>query len=141
MKVFFDANVILDWILKRQPTFDDSSSSLRETIKLGYTAVISSASINDIHYVIRKALKDEALAREKTESLLSLFHAAKVDESVLMDAIKLKGRDFEDDIVAATAMGSGADCIVTNNKKDFVQYQQFVSVFTPKEYLDYLKTI
>ena len=141
MKTFFDANVILDWILKRQPTFEDSSKALRETIKIGHLALISAASINDIHYVIRKALKDETLAREKTESLLSLFHAAKVDESVLMDAIELKGRDFEDDIVAATAMGSGADCIVTNNKKDFAQYQQFISIFTPKEYLDYLKTI
>ena len=49
MKVFFDANVILDWILMREPTFEASSEARRETIKQGHVAVISASSINDIH--------------------------------------------------------------------------------------------
>ena len=125
----------------REPTFEASSEALRETIKQGHVAVISASSINDIHYVIRKALKDESQAREKTESLLSLFRIAKVDESVLAEAIKLKGRDFEDDIVMATAIVCGADCIVTNNIKDFKGYADLVSVLSPTDYLDSIKEV
>ena len=141
MKVFFDANVILDWILNREPTFEDSYGALRETIEQEYTAVISASSINDIHYVIRKALKDEAKARLKTELLRSLFAIAKVDDSVIREAFKLKGHDFEDDIVAATAIGFGADCIVTNNVKDYVEYEPIIAVYAPKDYLSYLRSL
>ena len=140
MKVFFDANVILDWMLMRQPTFAESYAALRETIRLGHESFISSSSINDIHYVIRKALKDEPLSRAKTESMLTLFYVAKVDEAVISNAVKLKGKDFEDDIIAATAIACGADCIVTNNARDFASYAGAIAVYSPKGYLDYLKT-
>ena len=139
MKAFFDANVLLDWILMRQPTFADSSDALRETIRLGHAGIISASSINDIHYVIRKALKDESLAREKTESLLSLFRLAAVDEAVISEARKFKGKGFEDDIVAATAIQAEADCIVTNNVKDFAPYAGVIAIYSPKEYLDLLQ--
>lgn len=36
MKTFFDANVLLGWILMREPTFANSSKALRETIRLGH---------------------------------------------------------------------------------------------------------
>lgn len=141
MKVFFDANVLLDWVLRREPTFQNSSASLRETIRLGHEAFVSASSVNDIHYVIRKALKDEALAREKTTMLLSLFRFAKVDEIVLNDAAALQGRDFEDDITVAAALEANADCIVTNNIKDFSSYAEKIMVFSPHDYLEYIKTL
>ena len=140
MKTFFDANVLLDWILMREPTFADSSKALRETIRLGHIGVISASSINDLHYVIRKALKDESLAREKTESLLTLFRLAEVNEKVILEAVKIKGRDFEDDIIAAVAINCEADCIVTNNTKDFAAYSNAIAIYSPKEYLDLLNS-
>lgn len=140
MKTFFDANVLLDWILMREPTFADSSKALRETIRLGHIGVISASSINDLHYVIRKALKDESLAREKTESLLTLFRLAEVNEKVISEAVKMKGRDFEDDIITAVAINCEADCIVTNNTKDFATYSNAIAIYSPKEYLDLLNS-
>ena len=138
MTVLFDANVVLDWLLQRNPFFQDSASALRETIRLGHTPMLPASLVNDIHYVIRKALKSEPLARQKTELLFSLFSFAKVDDAVLNQALRLQGQDFEDDIVAATALRCGADCIVTNDSKDFSGYGSLIPVYSASGFLDAL---
>ena len=138
MKVFFDTNVVLDWLLKREPTFAQSSRALRETIRLGHTGVFSSGMLNDIYYVLKKELKSSDQAREKVESVLSLFRLAKVDEDIIAEALRLRGRDFEDDIVVATAIGCGADCLVTNNVKDFLPSYPDLKIYNPSEYLEML---
>lgn len=138
MKILFDANVILDCLLEREPTLERSSSALREAFRLGHQCILSASSLNDIHYVVRKAVGNELVARTRTETLFSLFSFAKVDETVLSLAMHLQGRDFEDDIVVAAAIKSGADCIVTNNAKDFATYVEYIPVFTPGEFLDLL---
>lgn len=138
MKVFFDANIVLDWLLRREPTFEASSSALRETVRLGHVCLFSAGMVNDVFYILRKALKSETLAREKTESVLSLFHLAKVDEGVIDDALRLCGGDFEDDILVATALKCGADVLVTNNVRHFAPNYAELAVCSP---IDYLKQI
>ena len=110
MNVFFDANILLDYLLRREPTFEASKQALRETIRLGHNAIISAASLNDIYYVLKKKLGNAEEAKRKLRELVLLFEIASVDGKAISTAFDLGGKDFEDDIVMATALGTGADC-------------------------------
>ncbi len=65
-----------------------------------------------------------------------LFEIASVDGKAISSAFDLGGKDFEDDIVMATALGTGADYLVTNNVKDFVNTT--IPVCSPKDFLKVL---
>ena len=65
--------------------------------------------------------------------LFDLLDTAGID---CRKAISSEMADFEDAVMVETAKRIGADCIVTRNKKDYVQ--SGVSVYTPAEFLELL---
>jgi hypothetical protein len=67
MIVLFDANILSDILLKREPTFEDSYDSVILSLKSNDTCMISASSAADIYYILRKALKDKEKAKEKPE--------------------------------------------------------------------------
>lgn len=134
MIVLFDANVILDILLRREPTFEDSYNSVTLSLKDNDKCMISASSVADIYYILRKALKDKEKAKEKLESLLSIFSIATVDEKVIKNAFSLSGKDFEDDIVYSLAMASKSECLVTNNISDFTK-DEIIKVLLPKDFI------
>ncbi|MFA6830175.1 MAG: PIN domain-containing protein [Bacilli bacterium] len=134
MIVLFDANVILDILLKREPTFEDSYNSITLSLKNNDKCMISASSVADIYYILRKALKDKEKAKEKLERFLSIFSIATVDEKVIKNAFSVSGKDFEDDIVCSLAMASKCEYLVTNNISDFTQSEN-IKVLLPKDYI------
>lgn len=138
MTVLFDANVILDILLRREPTFEGSYNSVIVSLKNNDKCMISASSIADIYYVLRKALKSKDEAKEKLESFLSIFSIAAVDEKTIKNAFSLFGTDFEDDIVLSITIGSRCECLVTNNASDF-QSGPNIKIFLPKDYIEFRK--
>jgi len=134
MIVLFDANVILDILLKREPTFEDSYNSVTLSLKNNDKCMISASSVADIYYILRKALKNKEKAKEKLESFLSIFSIATVDEKVIKNAFSLSGKDFEDDIVYSLAINSKCEYLVSNNISDFTQ-SEIIKVLLPKDFI------
>ena len=134
MIVLFDANVILDILLKREPTFENSYNSVTLSLKNNDKCMISASSVADIYYILRKALKDKEKAKKKLESFLSIFSIATVDEKVIKNAFSLSGKDFEDDIVYSLAVASKCEYLVTNNISDFTQ-GEIIKVLLPNGFI------
>ena len=134
MKVLIDANVVLDWLTNRSPSSETSVRALRECLDREDEGYLSASSIGDIFYVLRKHYKDKKIAKEKVASAVSLFEVAPVDRDIIANAMSINGRDFEDYICLSVALSAGADCILTNNKKDFPEGQG-VRIYSPEEYL------
>ena len=134
MKVLIDANVALDWLTKRAPSSELSIQALRECLDRGDEGYLSATSIDDIFYVLRKHYQDKKIAKEKVAAALSLFDVASVDGEAIRNAMLVDGKDFEDDICLSVALSMGADCILTNNKKDFSK-DQGITIYSPEEYL------
>lgn len=134
MKVLFDANVVLDWLMGRQPNAEPSTKALREAIRLGYHCLFPASSVNDIYYVMRKEFQNKALAKERIADLLSLLSLAPVTQKTIGLSLSYNGTDFEDDIIVATAVTSEVDCVVTNNISDFSRYP-FMASYTPTQFL------
>ena len=137
MKVLFDANVVIDWLLLREPNYELSVLSIREAIKKGFAVYLSGSSVGDIFYIIRKGVHNNLESKEKISGLLSLFHVAPAMEESIKSALLLGGKDYEDDIVLQIAIDSKIDYLVTNNTKDFF-HDKGVRVCTPSEFLKYI---
>lgn len=135
MKVLFDTNVVLDWLLLREPSYELSVLSIREAIKKGYSVFLSGSSVGDIFYVIRRGVHSNLESKEKISGLLALFHIAPATENSIKNALLLGGKDYEDDIVLQIAMDTKIDYLVTNNIKDFF-HDKGVRVCNPREFLD-----
>ena len=103
MKVAFDTNVILDFILHR-PNAQAALELVRKVAAEEIGGIISANSITDIYYIARKTIGDEK-AREAVADLLALFDVAPVDGAVLAVCSAQEGADYlvtrDEDFLAA----------------------------------------
>jgi predicted nucleic acid-binding protein len=135
-RLLLDVNVILDVLLDRRP-HSDSSSAIWSAIEQGRAeGLLSAHSVTTLHYLNTRAV-GAALATETTESLLSVFDVATVDEGVLRAAAALGWKDFEDAVTAAAARRARCEAIVTRNPRDYTRSP--VRVISPAEAVAWLE--
>lgn len=119
MKVFFDTNVILDALLKREPFYEHAAILFRAIGDRRIEAFVSATSVKDSYYLIRKETKDKDKAFQDVQQLLKIMKICTVNRGVLERAVELSFKDFEDAIQVASAEIVNLDVIVTRNIKDF----------------------
>lgn len=120
MTVLIDTNVILDYVLKREP-FAEAARDCLDRLMTGKAKMwLTASTVTDIYYVTRRALHDSAKAKEVVAKLLNAFQIAGVDKSDCLDALDIGISDYEDALVSVCAKKVKADAIVTRNVKDFV---------------------
>lgn len=118
MKVLFDTNVVLDFLLDRKP-FSAVAAELVGRVERGeVTGLLCATTVTTIHYVLAKAL-GKALALGSVRKLLTLFAVAPVDGKTMTLALDLPFQDFEDAVLHEAARLAGAGTIVTRNGRDF----------------------
>ena len=119
MRVLIDTNIILDFVLKREPFFGDAKLLVRLCMQgkiLGFVAV---HSISNMFYILRNDFPVE----ERRNILLDfckIFAVVGIDSEMVESAL-LNGQfvDFEDCLQVECAKSCEADYIVTRNVKDF----------------------
>ena len=118
MRVLFDTNVLIDFLLDRAP-YAQSAADLLSRVDRGEIQGLACAnSFTTIFYLARKAAGVEA-ARSYIADLLTLLEVAPVGRTTLEDAGRSGVLDYEDAVVSAAASQANADCVVTRNEKDF----------------------
>jgi predicted nucleic acid-binding protein len=129
MRVLFDTNVLIDFLLDRAP-FAHAASDLLSRVDRGQIQGLACAdSFTTIDYLLRRALGKEE-ARRHVSSLLSLLEVAPVNRATLEQAAESGLSDFEDAVVAESARQASVDCIVTRNERDFAGSR--VTVCSPR---------
>jgi predicted nucleic acid-binding protein len=133
MKVFFDTNVLIDVVAKRQQFYIDSARiwTLAEEGKID--GLVSAISFTNIFYVVRK-LKSQKVARQALSLLRLNFSIVACDEHVLSQAMDADIKDFEDAVQYLSAMSAGADCLASRNPSHFPTAPD-CPVLTPTEFL------
>ncbi len=132
MKLLFDTNIILDVLLDRKPFSNEASFLLSKVEQSEIAGFLCSTTITTIHYLVSKALGNQAASRH-IQSLLSLFIIAPVNRVVLEKAASSKFKDFEDAVLHEAACHAGAKYIVTRNPSDFKHSS--LPVFGPREFI------
>lgn len=132
MKILIDTNIILDVLLNRQPFVTFSATVFKHAEKGRIEAFLTSNSVTDIVYLLRKAYSMEEIRK----NLLVMFGFIKilsVSSTDIINALRLDVPDFEDAIVMQCAKQAGMDLIITRNKKDFRDSQ--VKCLTVEEWV------
>ena len=117
MRVLLDTNIIVD-ILSKRDGYEDSLRILHycETEKL--YGCVSTTTITDIMYILRKHTSPEQL-RNAVQTLLTIVNTVGVTKSDITRAFSCGMKDFEDAVQAACAKRVKAEYIVTRNLRDF----------------------
>jgi predicted nucleic acid-binding protein len=118
MKILVDTNIILDFLLERDP-FHINAIMLMKAIDEGkYQAFITANSITDVVYVAKKKFPLEIIKRAVLE-LLENIDVIGVNRDDIISAFDLGFNDFEDALQSACSEKEQVEFIITRDKKDY----------------------
>lgn len=132
MRVLLDSDVILDFLLARQPHFTNANAIWRAASDDLLDLFISAITPANVFYITRKAT-DIRVARQMIADLLETVVVCAVDGDVLRAALSSPMTDFEDAVQHASAVAAGVDVIVTQNVRDY--RQATLPVLAPAEFV------
>jgi len=123
MRVYLDANVIIDVALSR----NDASLRIFSKIMDGdLKGSIGSLSYSICSYVIERQ-KNKAYSRKFMIEMRDNLKLVPMNEKVLNKSIASEMNDFEDALQYECALKSKAHFLITSNKKDFPSEDWIVS--------------
>jgi len=138
MRALLDNDVVLDFLLVRQPFFLEADEIFIRLQNKEFRAYISAITPINAFYTTRKE-KGKDVAFKTVEGLLKLVEVCRTDKSVLQNAFTLNFADYEDAVQCASAMAENLDAIATRNTKDYKNSS--IKVFSPSEFLQFLQTV
>lgn len=133
MKVLIDTNVIIDFLLKREPFYQNSKMALMRCAKESVEGYIAMHSVSNLWYVLRKENDEDR--RKCLRIICLLLKVCFTNHNEVYNAIKnIDFNDFEDCLQESCAYINKLDYIITRNIKDY-NYSR-VKALTPKEFVE-----
>lgn len=132
MKILLDTNVVLDHFLERKPFAHAAGLIFAATEQRRMETYVGATTVTTIHYLATKSLGSKQ-GKAVIEKLLRLFEVAPVNRTILASALLLKFNDFEDAVLHEAAIHSGAQAIVTRDRKGFENSS--LSVYSADEFI------
>ena len=130
MKLLIDTNIILDFLLEREPFYDNSKEILKLCALKKFQGFITASSVTDIFYIVHKALKNTDETYKILTPILNIFEILNVTSNDVKKAFAVKAKDFEDCLMAECAKSNKLTGIVTRNYKDFQDFN--VKLYSPE---------
>ncbi|MFP4100450.1 PIN domain-containing protein [Coleofasciculus sp.] len=119
MRVLIDTNVILDYLLEREPFLQDAELLFQAIGSEQVIGYVTATTLTDIFYIARRQTQSVEQARQVVSITLAVMEICPVDRAVLEVALTSGIRDFEDAVQAACAIAQNLDAIVTRDTEDF----------------------
>lgn len=139
MKLLIDSNIILDYMLEREPFFEMAENVLNLAEQDDdITEFVSASAITDINYIAYKALKNRDLVYSLIRKVLQIVEIAPVTDKEITTALDLDWKDFEDAVQYSVALANGMDAVITRNMKGFSQAE--IKICTPEEILETIES-
>ncbi len=136
IRILIDTNIFLDFFCKRT-SFCEPAQKIISLCKDGVLhGFVAAHSISNMFYILRKDFTDDE-RRELLLALCSIFTVCAIDKEKIIRALQDKSfSDFEDGLQNECALSENLDCIITRNKKDFLNSS--LPVYTADEFLESL---
>jgi predicted nucleic acid-binding protein len=137
MRIFVDADIILDLMLAREPFFSAASRLFLLLQDREIEGFVSPLIFSNLFYILRKELSGpEAVAALRKLRLLT--HVLPVDEETIDKALASAFADFEDAIQYYAAQTGGLDAIVTRNRQNYRPAK--LPILTAEECIEVLRS-
>lgn len=137
--LFIDSDILLDILLIRQPHFESSVSILHLRKEREVELFTSPSIILNTNYVSQKQdNKDKAL--KGVSEILKIVEIIETTKKILVDCFNNSHLDVEDAVQYFTALQNNSiDYYITRNIKHFNFKNDGLPVFTPTQFLKFLK--
>ena len=132
MKVFLDANIIIDVVQNRNDFVEESSKVLQSGLEGFIDLCASDVTFTTVSFYARKQRTTEQLY-EIMQSLRDFIDVAPTGKIAIDWALQRKAKDFEDSVQYYAALRTGADYIVSRNVRDYPFDD--IPVVTPQDFL------
>lgn len=137
MKIFLDANVILDYLTDRQPFADDAEAVVEACASEGNVGKITTLTACNAVYILARVIGKQ-LAEEKIKELIDIIGLIGVAPEFVSDNLAADHVDFEDSVQLSEAIEWEADVIVTRDKNGFNSSP--IPVYSPADFISrYMK--
>ena len=125
--------MILDVLFDR-PQFIGDSIAVLHMCEDGFAkGIVTTKTMADIYYFVRKQVRSERKARAVMRKLMTLVSVCDVAAERITEALDIENGDYEDAIMVACAKAEGCSLIITRNKKHFEGTG--MKCLTPKEFV------
>ena len=132
MRVFLDANVVLDVLANREPFIADSAAVLSLVESRQLEGFVAAHTVTTLFYFLRRDLGGTR-ARDVLMDLLRVVEIVGVDQDRIFQALAMDWDDFEDAVQASCAAKVEADYLLTRDKTGF--RGSHVPVLSPAEFV------
>lgn len=119
MKVLIDTNIILDYLLEREPFLQDAEllfDAIDSGRVIGY---VTATTLTNIFYIARRQTQSVELARQAISTTLAIMVICSVNRAILESALASGLTDFEDAVQIFCAVYQGLEAIVTRDLQGF----------------------
>lgn len=117
-KVFLDSDVILDFLLNREPFSIAAALVMAYAEQKKIAAFTSTISFLNVHY-LASSLKGKKEALKLVRQLKKIVSLLPVTDVIIETAIADDTRDLEDTVQFTCARENQMDFVITRNVKDF----------------------
>jgi predicted nucleic acid-binding protein len=136
VRVLIDTNIVLDFLLEREPFFQDAEL-LFQAIDAGHVlGYVTATTLTDIFYISRKHTRSIEQARQAISATLAAMAICSIDRTVLELAFNSGLVDFEDAVQIFSAVTQSLDAILTRDAQGFLSSP--ISVLSVQELLQQL---
>ena len=118
MKVFLDANIIIDVVQNRTDFVEQSSKILQSGLEGLIDLCASDVTFTTVSFYARKQRTTEQLY-EIMQSLRDFIDVVPTGRIAIDWALQRKAKDFEDSVQYYAALRAGVDYIVSRNVRDY----------------------
>lgn len=135
MVVLIDTNVIIDFLITREPYFESSSKVIEKCAAGELSGYIAFHSVPNLWYILRKIPEDKR--RKWIADICDFLKVTGVDHNEVLSALRAaEFKDFEDCLQDKCAKNVGAKYIITRNTADFDKSE--VQAISPEEFLSFI---
>src|SRR5215217_5706961 len=117
--VFFDANVIIDWLVAGAQNHEVCKKAVSHSLSRSRHTYVSPTTVAITCYFLYKEYKSEAQVKKVAAQLFKPFNMTSENEDNIREVFASKFKDVEDALQYFSALHAGVDLIVTQNGHDF----------------------
>lgn len=133
MIYLIDTNVLLDVLLKREPFYPESTRVFNGFVHGIFKLALTVNTITDLFYVLSRRIGRER-AKSEIQKILMVIDVIDVTQEDCVTAMDSRMTDYEDAVMARSALRNGIDRIITRNETDF--QTSGLLCYEPKEIIE-----
>ncbi len=133
MRALIDTCIVIDALQSRKPFCREAQEIFLGAANEQFEGFLTAKSITDIYYLTHRCTHSDKDTRQILNKLFCLFGLLDTTGIDCLKAVSSPLSDFEDAVMAESAIREEMDCIVTRNLDDYKKAA--LPIYSPEEFL------